>query len=502
MNRKRITASVLFLALILSAVTGCGQTQKESDTERTIPPDTETETTETGVETLSDNLPDTLDFGGAAFTILARGDENSYQEIDAENNGDVVNDAIFNRNLYIEDRFNVSLQPICGEGWRSYEKDLSRIQASVRAADNAYQLIAGYGVVIAPLALKNCFLDLNTLSYIDQNQPWWYRSTVDSMNICGSLYFITGDVGAITSLGGSYVLFENDRIAASNGIGDISEMVLDGTWTVDKMLSFTTLVYSDLNGDGVMDDNDQYGFALDAMIYADYFAIGSGIFQITYDKDHTPVYTPEIERMSSLVDKIAPIFNGNGALVGSHMLGNGGGGGRHYTMFPEGKLLFSSMELYLSYDASLRNMEDDFTILPYPKLDESQKEYHVNASHGASIWCIPADVRDPGMSAAILEAMGCYGYNHVTPAFFRICLQRKISRNEETTEMLEIIRDSAWVSAEYLYQQLFGNTCHSARDILSTGGNTASFYASKEKAVAASLEKTIAAFRALKTDGE
>ncbi len=497
MKNKRFIAIVLFAALCLSVFSGCGQTDSNiSGISETTP--TQTETAKPKETMPTDNLPEDLDYAGEKLAILARGNDDSYQEIDAESNGEVVNDAIYNRNLYIEERFNVNLEPIRGEGWQNYGADLTKIRASVNSGDNAYQLIAGFGQSIAPLALENFFHDLNAFPYIEQSQPWWYHSTVETMNICGSLYFITGDVGIMTSLGGAYVLFENDKIAEDYGIGNIADLVRDGSWTIDTMLSYTTLVYNDLDGNGIMDDQDQYGISLDHAIYSDYFAIGAGIFQIAFDDSHIPSYTPAIEKMTSLLDKIAPIFNGNDSLVGAHLLNNGNGGGRHYQMFPEGKLLFTSTELMMSTDESFRNMEDSYTILPYPKLDETQKEYYVNASHAASLWCIPVDVVNPDMSAAVLEAMGCYGYNYVTPAYFEVCLQSKISRNQDTLEMLEIIRDGAWVGAEYLFLQMFGETCHSAWHILANGGgNAASWYASKEKSINATLEKTIETFQNL-----
>ena len=70
-----------------------------------------------------DSLPSDLDFGGEAILIRTRGDSNTMNEVDiVEEDGDVLNDAIFRRNREIEDRLNVSIAVSGGESWSDYAK--------------------------------------------------------------------------------------------------------------------------------------------------------------------------------------------------------------------------------------------------------------------------------------------------------------------------------------------------------------------------------------------
>lgn len=492
---------LVVVALLSAAMVSCGDSASVIDqtTDGVDSTTSEASAVETESTILKDNLPDDLDFGGAQISVLARGNDDSYLEIDAENDGDVVNDAIHFRNLTVEERLNVDLIPVRGEGWQNYGSDISKIRACAQANDDAYQIIAGWGQNVAALALENVFFDLNDVKYLDFDQPWWNQTTTESMNIAGSLYFVTGDIGLLTSLGGSYVLFANDVIMNTYDVANLSEMVLNGTWTIDAMLTETAKVYQDLDGNSVMDDQDLYGFVIDHHIYADYFTIGVGIQQIKLNDEKIPEYTPQIEKMSALIDKITPIFGANGASVGAMLLNNGQGGGRHYEMFPEGKAMIISAELGFATTADYRNAEDSYTILPYPKLDEAQEGYYVNGANGASLWGIPTSNPNPDAAAAVMEAMACQSYNTVTPAYFETCLQTKMARNEDSIQMLQIIREGCVVDAEYLFASMFGNTNNIASSILSGNMGVASWYEANQKKIDNALEKTIEAFTGLQS---
>ena len=116
MNNKRLLA-ILLAALMTASMTACGA---PAETE-TTGSDEVLETVETEAvpkndmearKLVSDNLPD-KDFGGEDFTIL--GYDFTYGYMYAEElNGDVFNDALFNRNTGVSERFNVKMN-ILGE---------------------------------------------------------------------------------------------------------------------------------------------------------------------------------------------------------------------------------------------------------------------------------------------------------------------------------------------------------------------------------------------------
>ena len=90
--------------------------------------------------------------------------------------------------------------------------------------------------------------------------------------------------------------------------------------------------------------------------------------------------------------------------------------------------------------------------------------------------------------------MAAESYNSVTPTYFSTCLQEKYARNEETLEMLNIIRNSLYLDSEYLYMGALGNTCYMPRDMVSSKKyDVASHMAKKEKNILKTIEKTITA---------
>ena len=108
MKTKAVFSLLLAALTLTSVMASCG-----GDATTTTPNDTNTVDTESAAaeteETLKSLVPEGLDFGGETIRILS----SSYFETDAftmhvdEATGDVVNDAVYNRNLALENKFNV-----------------------------------------------------------------------------------------------------------------------------------------------------------------------------------------------------------------------------------------------------------------------------------------------------------------------------------------------------------------------------------------------------------
>lgn len=109
-------------------------------------------------------------------------------------------------------------------------------------------------------------------------------------------------------------------------------------------------------------------------------------------------------------------------------------------LFTDGNALFYNFSL--ADIASMRQMKDEFGILPSPKYDENQENYHTVVFDNHSVMCVPMNVSDPERAGMILEALCYESMNLVTPAYYDIILQGKTARDDASNEMLDIIRDS------------------------------------------------------------
>lgn len=488
--KKQLTILLALLMASSSLFVSCGEaetaeTEVKSDT-AILETDTVTENT-----ALKSSLPEDLDLGGASVTIHARGDDSTWMEIQTdEANGEVLNDSIFNRNLTVEEQLNVDIIGYRGQSWTTYwdsTSDINMFKTSIAAGDNAFQCIAGWNTFIVPLALENYFHDLYDAPYLDLEKPWWNQSASQTLIMGGKRHFVTGDISILSMLGGAYVMFANDRVAEDNGIGSLADMVREGTWTIDNMKAITQTLYNDLDGNGTMDQYDRYGFITDTYNSADSWYTAADIHQITLDDKGMPVFVSQQEKVSGLIDKTFDFWH-NGSISGAYCTD----ADTQCDMFKNNQALLIQRELD-NARTYFRDMEESYTLLPFPKYDEQQENYISAAYNGATLWCVPVDNPDVDIACAVMEALAYETFTNVTPVYFETCLQTKVARNEDTIEMLGIIRDGCCLDVEYLYKSVLGYPNEVIRTlvVVNKNNNVASWYASNEKKIQETIEKTI-----------
>ena len=497
-GRFRAACALLCAATIASLALSCGSGTESAPSggENTAKP---AETAETAAEAADtyvyDDLPADLDFGGETVTIHTRGDTDSYGEVFAELDGEVLNDAVYNRNKDVEERLNVKIDVFQGPGWQNYSS-ITKLKSTILAGDDTYQIIAGWAAVVPTLALEGCYTDLNSKPYLDTSKPWWTQSATTGMNVAGMLFFVTGDVSILTDLGGSYVMFLNDKVAENYGITGIADDVFSGAWTLDRLIGYIKDTGSDLSGDGKRGDDDMYGLILDMYNSSDSFLTAADIHQIVLDENGDLVYVDQTERLTRLMEKIYPLYysdNYSSYMQPDAMIG--------VSMFAAGQGLLTVRELDTARN-EFREMEDSYTIIPLPKLDDAQKDYLTCSFNGSTIWGIPISNTKPEASLAVMEAMGCISYNVVSPVYFETCLQYKFARNETTLRMLEIIRDNMFLDCENLYHSLLGDSIFTARNLISSKkSDVASYNAKNASKIEKAIEKTLEKFTEIRDQG-
>ena len=111
---KKKLSILLLLAMMLSAFAGCSDTTATEETDATDPAaqTTEAEAVETEEETmyLPDDLPADLNFDGTTVTTFGWSGPVLVEFYVEEQNGEIVNDAIFARNLAVEERLGIELE--------------------------------------------------------------------------------------------------------------------------------------------------------------------------------------------------------------------------------------------------------------------------------------------------------------------------------------------------------------------------------------------------------
>ena len=498
MNKKLM--SVLLAALMLSSafsMFSCGESAVNTEagtTQTTTTPTADGSADAVKEEELSDYerrqlIPDNLPavkYDGAEFRVMTRETFAGWQyssEIWVEElNGDACNDAVYNRNVKIEDRFDVKISATEDTATQT------SIKTFVTAGTPDYHLVGFFdyqsynpinaGVVMNWLEAPN----------VDLDQPWHNKMANDGATINDKLYAICSDL-SITSMTYTHAIFANTELLADYGYStsDMYGFVKEGKWTLDQLSSMISEMYIDKNGDGKADSTDTYGFGYCIVNPGDVWLTAFGEKVCSYSKENGIEITFMSDKTVSMLEKLLDMHYNN---TGFTKLGT------QYdeeTYFLEGKLVMAPMRFSAAYN-TLRDMDAVYTMLPFPKWDEAQAGYYTNADDKFTVFGLPlTSAPEIEFVSTIFEAMAAESYKMVYPAYYDQALKGKYSSDATTAEMVELIM--AGRAFDFSFQ--FGESCfqrlpYLIRDHLSNNNaNLSSAYKKLEKALGKSLTKIL-----------
>ena len=347
MNRKRILAFLL-AALMLTSV-GCAGGETTADTSAAAADTTPVETEPEYV--MWQNLPDTT-LNGYDFRILeyTPGMDTGATILhgDAvEVTGEAINDAIYNRNREVEERFDVTISTE-GVAWGNVAGTLEK---AVSAGDDSYSLGMGAPTPMVSLMMKNALLNLYEVENMDLSNPWYSQKQVERFTIQDKLFIFMGDISYSTLMFGACMIYNVD-LAERIGLPYIHDVVTEGEWTIDKMYEMTEGVAQDLNGDGEFRENDdQFAYSCQGSGNLMNFMFSSDANFIMYDDESdTFVNTFNLEKVQTIVEKMYRNFHDS----------NRGVDAKDYTkLFNDSRVLLRSA--YVGSCINHQEMEDTFT---------------------------------------------------------------------------------------------------------------------------------------------
>ncbi|MBQ8401562.1 MAG: hypothetical protein IJX14_06490 [Clostridia bacterium] len=497
MNHLKNTTALLLAMLMLASCGNAGTgSETTADPAETVAAETETEVQE-GRQYVKDNLPETMDFEGAALRIYTRGgDEDTRMEFFAEEaTGEVVNDAVFERNNTVMERLNVAMEVTYADRNR-HSGDQNFIRQTVMGGDDAFEIMADSMSPTMTLGSEGLFQELRSLPWLDFDMPWWNDGFMTTSQMYGKNYLAMGDL-SLTMISGTYAMFFNRTLYEEYFPEEdtLFDIVRDGTWTLDTMLDICAGFYQDLNGDGTPNEDDLFGnyYRNQKMLGSDAYVGGCNIQLLTLDESGNIQYNGNGERMMSFLEKLTKlIFENNNTYRGEY--------NDDTIMVPLIERISLFVPWMLGATTYLRDMEDDFAIIPMPKLDETQAEYSASIHNGASAFAIPVTCQNSEMAAAAMEALCAESYRKVTPAYFDTALKGKYSRDTETAEMLDLLMES--INPDMA--TIFGNRLGAALDMIrgffaSTGENAqaVSKLAASETSFVTKMEEIMESYKEL-----
>ncbi|MBE6560364.1 MAG: extracellular solute-binding protein [Ruminococcaceae bacterium] len=445
---KKLTAILLALAMLASSaamLASCsdseGTPDETSGAGDTTVADTTADTTpvETAPPTPYDYI--TKKWDGKTFTIGTPNSGTRYipgQFLTEEETGDIIMDSAYKRNLAVSEKFGVTIKHLAPAN-QSQSGNLFRTE--IQASSDAYDLIAAFVKEMAPLGTSGLFVPSSELPYQADisNKPWYNANLNNALQVNGRQFQFFSDMTCIT-LSCTYGMFYNVSLGEANGIKDVDKLALDGKFTFDKMLEYSANISKDLNNDGVMDKNDQFGVGQfgnvtsSATDTAMTYMYGFGI-KTAEMKDGKVEILLNSEKTVTAIEKLVDMYyTGNRT---AHMITAGKENG---TAFAEGKILFWNA-IIMHAGNYMRDMKDTFVALPMPKWDENQEEYYTTISaYSSHIEQVPVSAKDKEFSSAIYDALAYEGNQQVAPAFFEYSMKLKFSADNTASQLFDIIR--------------------------------------------------------------
>ncbi len=395
------------------------------------------------------------------------------------------------RNRAVEDRFGIDLELYGVAGTYDNSEFKTAVNNSVAAGDSEYDLIAGYQANMITPAMEGYFMNVYDMDYIDTDAPWWSEKCNSSLTVNGKLFMTTGDI-ALTLWDNMYVFYFNKKLAEQYNLPDIYQLVRDGKWTIDKLYELSSNVSQDLNGDTKYDENDLYGFLTTKQNHMRAWIVAGETPITRQNSDGLMEACFVTERTQSMLDKLLRLHYTDSTYMGNDVLAEPNNT-TEPVIFTSDRALF--MSGYLGNASILRNMDTDFGIIPYPMYDEKQDGYRTTAHNSVSMMCFPVTVKDLEMSAIITEALCAESYRNVIPQYYDLVLKAKGARDDESGEMIDLIRDGLIFDFGWVHSVPMGSIGTIMQNLISENNSgLSSYWASKENQVLQGLEKINAAY--------
>jgi Bacterial extracellular solute-binding protein. len=470
--------------MLFPAIMGCAdKTQASSGSISEISETAETTEVE---ETLpTPDLP-SLQLDGKTFTVLAS-DWCAYDPLNIDDitrdelTGDALNDAIYARYKYVDEIYNCDIKYIN----IPYANMLNELKKSVMADDGAYDTAIARSSVYTSIISAGVLLNLDNVPYINYDDPWYYKQSLSALSVLNKNYGIVSDLTM-----NQYLLvfcaYVNLQMMADYSLGNIYDIVREGSWSLDKLGEMSTAVAADVNGDGLYTNEDRYGMTWiidvpEGLINAAGICYGKldsdGIPQITYNTESA---VKTMQAIYDFLDDTQLYYNVHKRSKNAQVDEVG--------MFASGEVLCSIAGVY--YAPQFRGMEQNFGIIPLPKLSGDQENYYSPLfSNIIPIMVVPKTNGDLESTGAILTELAYLGKRDLYPALYDNLLQGKITRDENSNDMLDMIFENTFYDPGIIF---YTGVRDSVRNIyMNFSGNFTSVLAAGDKQTQKTIDKLI-----------
>ncbi len=502
---QRIVAAWICALLATSAcMTSCGDTAGSNDNKTTQPQATvavtEAETSE-DEKVILDAIPADTDFGGQKIRIRVNSFDQTQYGAEMfvkgpdEADGDIVHDAILDRNKMVEERLNVEFVYTIEE--YTYDQVFAPTQKMIMAGEDVFDLFVDQQYGLLKVAAENMLYNFYDNKINDFDQKYWWNEYMDHLQLgSDARYIVAGDYFLDVVETASAIYFNKAMFEEHYESGDdLYQIAFDGKWTIDEFGKYIKEFYSDVNGNGKVDEGDLFSMNL-SRNYMDAQVFGSGVVFMERDANGFPTLNANNPQITELMEKITsnyiePNTTFNFATV------PGVDEAQYYqnqrAAFANRQQLF--LNDYLAAVKDLRDMKDDYGILPIPKFDETVDVYRSIAHDTAEVGAIPTTCQIPETVCTVLEALCSMSHNTTMQTYFESAMKVKYARDEKSSAMIDLLHDSITQNFCYAFSPQINDYLEIFRALFDQKSAAYSTeLAKREKAMNKRLEKLIDAY--------
>ena len=472
---KRAGSLLLLLALILPLFAGCADGKNEpAETAPTAAPSAEASpSAEPDPAAPSYACYDGHDFGGKDFRFInaPRAYWDMFTSVTAEEmSGEVINDAIFERNALISDKLNCSLSeegfPISsGEYW-------DELTPLMLAGDPKYDILCLPYRYTAASVTSGYILNLDGLDSLHLDQSYWNQTILKATSL-NHRHFSASSSAHFMSVDGMWCLYFNQKMMNNLQLTLPYDLVREGKWTLDKLAEYVKAGMN-LNGESAFappyDGRAQWNTSgADVVGLTSYTSLfqkmlyGMEAHMVDKDDEDKMVFAADSEHFITCATKLTEIFSVPGQYLNAN---DDDGYSYNLNIFPSSRAFFLGGELK---DAQVfRDMDDEFGVVPLPKYSESQDQYFTTLDFQMMTFAIPYTQAAPEDAALLLDAMSWETDTKILDVFLGNRIEQKGLRNQDSVEMLHIIFEGLGIDLGEAFD-LFGNLSTEIKDSIPQG---------------------------------
>ena len=434
MKKRRLLATILASLMLLPTLAACSNGDNE---ETTASSDTVSNNQNEG---LKDSLPNDLNYRGDQIVFITS------DQIDAEKlTNDPVSDILYERNKAVEQRLNVKIS--CIEDGNAIDKMVT----AVKSNSAEYDILVEMCWRTAPKFTEGYFADLRQSKYLDFDKPWWNQSFNDVVLFNEKQYGVTGAM-VLSLYRRTYTTVFNKPLFTDANQKFLYDYVEDGTWTLDKQISLVPLFHKD-NGNQIADiEGDVYGFVSNDFISVDPYWAACEVDIIKKNADGEYEWVFDTDKMYEMAQKVLALYyetDGAAYIEQDDFQAEN----TILNMFSSGYAAMATMAIQSLESSDMRDMPQEYGVVPIPKYSESQGTYRSQMHDGFTLACIPTTVQGERLNelSALLEAMGSSSYNIVRPVYYETTLRTKIAQDPQSSAMMDLIINNIYLDAGFVY---------------------------------------------------